>query len=48
VSAHVVAELAIQDRKRYDRYAAALMSMLKLFVGRRLGADETAQVLEGA
>jgi len=47
MSAYVIAQLRIQDRARYDRYAAAFLPTLKPFHGRLLAADESPQVLEG-
>jgi uncharacterized protein (DUF1330 family) len=46
--AYVVAQLAIHDQARYDRYAAAFFPTLQPFGGRLLAADEAPQVLEGA
>ncbi|HEX5262766.1 MAG TPA: DUF1330 domain-containing protein [Phenylobacterium sp.] len=48
MSAYVVAQLSINDRTRYDRYAAAFLPTLKPFGGRLLAADEGPQVMEGA
>jgi len=47
MTAYVLAQLSIQDRARYDRYAARFMPTLKPFDGRLLAADEGPQVLEG-
>ena len=48
MTAYVVAQITVQDRERYDRYAAAFLPTLKAFGGRLLAADEAPEVLEGA
>jgi uncharacterized protein (DUF1330 family) len=47
VSVYVVAQIAIHDRARYDRYVAQFMHVLAGFDGRLLAADESPTVLEG-
>lgn len=47
MTAYIVAQIAIHDRARYDRYAAAFLPTLKPFGGRLLAADEQAEALEG-
>jgi uncharacterized protein (DUF1330 family) len=48
MTAYVIAQLAIHERARYDRYAAGFLPTLKPFGGRLLAADEAPQVMEGA
>jgi uncharacterized protein (DUF1330 family) len=48
VSAYVVAQLSINDRTRYDRYAAGFLPTLRPFGGKLMAADECPQVMEGA
>ncbi|MCW3840571.1 DUF1330 domain-containing protein [Micromonospora yasonensis] len=43
-----LAQIAIHDRQRYDRYVAAFMPVLIKYRGRLLAADESPQVVEGA
>jgi uncharacterized protein (DUF1330 family) len=47
MTAYIVAQIAVHDRERYDRYAAAFLPTLKPFGGRLLAADAHAEVLEG-
>ncbi|AEV85111.1 hypothetical protein ACWT_4087 [Actinoplanes sp. SE50] len=42
-----LAQIAIHDRQRYDRYAAAFMPVLTRYHGRLLAADESPRVVEG-
>src|SRR5882724_6933598 len=48
MSAYIIAQLSIQDRALYDRYAAAFFPTLQPFGGRLLAADEAPEVMEGA
>jgi uncharacterized protein (DUF1330 family) len=47
MTVYVVARIAIHDRERYDRYAAAFLPVLIQYGGRLLAADEAPQLLEG-
>src|SRR5689334_17034137 len=44
---YVLAQLTIEDRSRYDRYAAKFMSTLAGFDARLLASDEAPSVIEG-
>ena len=48
MSAYVVARVAIHDRARYDRYAAAFMPVLRQYGGRLLVSDDRPEAIEGA
>jgi uncharacterized protein (DUF1330 family) len=45
---YAIAQLTITDRAIYDRYQQRFMSVMKLYKGRVLAADEKPQVVEGA
>jgi uncharacterized protein (DUF1330 family) len=47
MTTYVLAQLTIDDRARYDRYAARFLDVLARFEGRLLAADESPEVLEG-
>ena len=47
MTAYAVAQIAIHDRDRYDRYVARFMPILEQYDGRLLAADERATVVEG-
>ncbi|GAA2343458.1 DUF1330 domain-containing protein [Dactylosporangium salmoneum] len=42
-----LAQIAIHDRQRYQRYVAAFMPVLTQYRGRLLAADESPRVVEG-
>src|SRR5215472_11308776 len=44
---YAIAQLKITDRTAYNRYQQRFMSVMKLFKGRLLAADERPQVVEG-
>jgi uncharacterized protein (DUF1330 family) len=48
VAVYVLAQISINDRKRYDRYVAGFMPILTRYRGRLLAADESAAVVEGS
>ncbi len=47
MTVYAIAQLAIHDRVRYDRYVAAFMPVLIKYGGRLLAADERPVVVEG-
>jgi uncharacterized protein (DUF1330 family) len=47
VTVYAIAQLAIHDRARYQRYVAAFMPILTQYGGRLLAADEHPEVTEG-
>ena len=47
MSVYALAQIAIHDRARYDRYVSQFMRVLGGFEGRLLAADEAPTVLEG-
>lgn len=47
MSWYIVGRIAIHDPKRYGRYAAAFLPILKQYGGRLLVSEETPQVMEG-
>jgi uncharacterized protein (DUF1330 family) len=47
VTVYAIAQLAIHDRERYQRYVAAFMPILTQYGGRLLAADEHPEVTEG-
>jgi uncharacterized protein (DUF1330 family) len=48
MSAYALAQFAIRDRERYDRYARAFMDVLRRYDGRLLVAEESPDTLEGS
>lgn len=47
MTVYAIAQLAIHDRERYQRYVAAFMPILSKYGGRLLAADEQPEVTEG-
>jgi len=47
MTCYLVGRIAIHDRERYGRYAAAFMPVLTRYGGRLLVSDETPEALEG-
>jgi uncharacterized protein (DUF1330 family) len=47
MTAYVLAQIAIHDRIRHDRYAMRFLPTLKPFGGRLLAADEAVEVMGG-
>jgi uncharacterized protein (DUF1330 family) len=47
VTVYAIAQLSINDRARYDRYATAFMPVLAKYGGRLLAADEQPSIVEG-
>jgi uncharacterized protein (DUF1330 family) len=47
MTTYLVGRVAIRDRERYDRYAAAFLPVLRQYGGRLLVSDEAPQALEG-
>jgi uncharacterized protein (DUF1330 family) len=47
VTVYALAQIAIHDRTRYDRYVAGFMPVLTRYGGRLLAADEHPDVVEG-
>jgi uncharacterized protein (DUF1330 family) len=47
VTVYAIAQLAIHDRERYDRYQSAFMPVFAKYGGRLLAAEETPRVVEG-
>ena len=47
VSVYVIVQLKIHDRARYDKYAEALVPVLRQYGGEALVADDQPRVLEG-
>jgi uncharacterized protein (DUF1330 family) len=47
VPVYAIAQLTIEDRDTYDRYAARFGEVLGRHTGRLLAADEDPEVLEG-
>jgi uncharacterized protein (DUF1330 family) len=47
MTAYVLAQIAVHDRARYDRYAMGFLATLKPFGGRLLAADEAVEVVGG-
>ncbi|MFI7600702.1 DUF1330 domain-containing protein [Actinoplanes sp. NPDC049681] len=47
MTVYVLAQVSIQDRERYDRYAARFMPVLIRYGGRLLAADEAPVAVEG-
>lgn len=48
MTCYLVGRIAIHDRERYGRYAAAFMPVLKQYGGRLLVSEENPEPLEGA
>ena len=48
MTCYLVGRVAIHDRARYDRYAAAFMPVLRQYGGRLLVSDERPKAIEGA
>lgn len=46
MTCYLVGRIAIHDRERYGRYAAAFMPVLKQYGGRLLVSEETPEPLE--
>ena len=47
MTCYLVGRVAIHDRERYDRYAAAFMPVLQRYGGRLLVSEERPEALEG-
>lgn len=47
MTTYLVGRIAIHDRERYGRYAAAFMPVLKQYGGRLLVSEENPEALEG-
>lgn len=47
MTCYLVGRIAIHDRERYGRYAAAFMPVLKQYGGRLLVSEENPEPLEG-
>jgi uncharacterized protein (DUF1330 family) len=47
MTCYVVGRIAIHDRERYDRYAAAFLPVLKPYGGRLLVSEDRPEALEG-
>ncbi|WP_374470133.1 DUF1330 domain-containing protein [Phenylobacterium sp.] len=47
MTCYLVGRIAIHDRERYGRYAAAFLPVLKAHGGRLLASEETPEALEG-
>ncbi|MGA0604601.1 DUF1330 domain-containing protein [Phenylobacterium sp. VNQ135] len=47
MTCYLVGRIAIHDRERYGRYAAAFMPVLKQYGGRLLLSEENPEPLEG-
>jgi uncharacterized protein (DUF1330 family) len=47
MTCYVVGRIAIHDRERYGRYAAAFLPVLKQYGGRLLVSEENPERLEG-
>lgn len=47
MTTYLVGRIAIHDRERYGRYAAAFMPVLKQYGGRLLVSEENPEPLEG-
>jgi uncharacterized protein (DUF1330 family) len=47
MTCYLVGRIAIHDRERYGRYAAAFMPVLRRYGGRLLVSEERPQPLEG-
>lgn len=45
--AYILAQISIEDRQRYDRYASRFMQTLERHNGRLLAADERPEIVEG-
>jgi uncharacterized protein (DUF1330 family) len=48
MAVYAIAQISINDRERYERYAQAFMPVLAQYKGRLLAADEHAEVIEGS
>jgi uncharacterized protein (DUF1330 family) len=48
MTCYLVGRIAIHDRQRYSRYAAAFLPVLRQYGGRLLVSDEAPEPLEGA
>jgi len=47
MTVYAIAQLTITDRTAYNRYQSRFMSVMNLYKGRLLAADEHPQVVEG-
>ncbi|HUJ82424.1 MAG TPA: DUF1330 domain-containing protein [Candidatus Acidoferrales bacterium] len=47
MTVYAIAQLTITDRTAYNRYQSRFMSVMNLYKGRVLAADEHPQVVEG-
>ncbi|GAA3385031.1 DUF1330 domain-containing protein [Cryptosporangium minutisporangium] len=48
MTVYALAQIAIHDRPRYDRYVAGFFPVLRQYGGRLLSADESPTVVEGS
>ncbi|MFZ5718185.1 MAG: DUF1330 domain-containing protein [Pseudomonadota bacterium] len=48
MTCYLVGRVAVRDRERYGRYAAAFLPVLKQYGGRLLVSEEAPEPLEGA
>jgi uncharacterized protein (DUF1330 family) len=48
VTVYALAQIAVHDRPRYERYVAGFLPVLAQYGGRLLAADEAPRVVEGS